>query len=148
MKPKASMTIVKEPGLPMRFTVRAVTNTLEHFPGDEISPGKVGSLVSRGVTIKIVKDRARMKTTCSYPVSFEAATLALPVDAKCVHFATQCGRYQGRYHAWFEIETTAACVSRFFRIFVAGSLIPDGAKHCGTMSEGDFVFHLYEVGAL
>jgi hypothetical protein len=69
-------------------------------------------------------------------------TLELPAGAVITHFAVQ-GR---RPCIWAHVNPDSSETEvRGFQIFGTGHPIPPGAKHVGTVLDGDFVWHAFEV---
>lgn len=80
-----------------------------------------------------------MRKVFKYPVSEGIAIM--PAGSKFVHFAMQ----NGEFMAWFEVDEEFPMVQRKIRIFGTGVAIPQFAKHLGTVLDGGFVWHLYEL---
>lgn len=81
-----------------------------------------------------------MKTIYKYQLA-NFATLDLPVGAKAVLVEMQ----NGSPHIWFEHNRSAFKEQRFFRIYGTGFDIPDNSIHIGSVIDGMFVWHIYEV---
>ena len=83
-----------------------------------------------------------MKTVWKYQLAnFNPLQARISVESKIVHFAMQ----NQVPTVWVEIVSDGALPLRTFEIFGTGHEIPDYAKHVGTVQDGQFVWHLYEV---
>lgn len=86
-----------------------------------------------------------MKTIYKYPAPltvFVEHVQALPVGAKFCHLGKQAGLPM----MWFEVDPEQReTESRVFFFTGTGRLVENHSTHLGTVIDGPFVWHLYEV---
>lgn len=86
-----------------------------------------------------------MKVVYKYPLDpGETTTLTLPKWAKVVDVAMQGSSITlwVQHQQPFEGQPTE---TRVFQVFGTGHQIPDFAGHVGTVHDGPFVWHVYQV---
>jgi hypothetical protein len=81
-----------------------------------------------------------MKTIFKFPITGRPILMAL--NARFLHFDMQ----NGQATAWFEVRTDSTKEERSLTIFGTGHEVPDNAAHLGTCMDGQFVWHLYDLG--
>jgi len=88
-----------------------------------------------------------MKVVFKYHVKrVQVQTIELPKNAIFRHFAVQ----NNELWAWFEIPADhvmklGPVEERHFELSGTGEWIPDPLLYLGTVNDGHFVWHLYEV---
>lgn len=78
-----------------------------------------------------------------YPLSQVEQTVAIPDGARAVHAAMQ----NDSPTLWFELDPTSAPVDRKFVVVGTGWPLPAEGEHRGSLLDGMFVWHIYEVPA-
>lgn len=82
------------------------------------------------------------KTICKYEIHNGKEThIAMPSAAKVVHADVQ----EGHVFIWAEVDTEANSVLRKFSYFGTGHDIPKNAVYIGTVFQGEYVWHIYEI---
>ena len=83
-----------------------------------------------------------MKTIYKYKLDGgRTTTLELPELARVIHCAIQ----GDEYCIWVRVDTDAPKVKRSFTIVGTGWEIEDSLGHVGTILDGAFVWHIFEV---
>jgi hypothetical protein len=89
-----------------------------------------------------------VKVVYKYPLDMsERTTIEMPYDAQIVHVERQGRAYclwaeHGTEPGTDKVSVMKKCT---FGIFGTGHEIPDSAVHIGSIQDGPFVFHIYEV---
>ena len=83
-----------------------------------------------------------MKTVYKYRVD-GATEIRVPVGSKVIHVGMQ----NGAPYIWVEVSTNPHLdiEGRYFEIAGTGWEIEDDAVHIGSVIDGAFVWHIYEV---
>lgn len=69
------------------------------------------------------------------------ATFEMPEGAEVRHVGMQ----DGLVTLWAEVDAAAWSTPRTFVIGGTGHQIPEGARYVGTVHDGPFVWHIFEV---
>lgn len=84
------------------------------------------------------------KTIWKYPVSdIGEVTIPMPAGSKVVFVAGDPSGISPAF--WAEVDQSAPIEFRKFQIVGTGHDIPPYAIHRGTVIQGPFVWHLYEI---
>lgn len=76
-----------------------------------------------------------------YPISIDDVTVvSLRGDIKHI------GIQDGSIFAWAEHLDQGPAVEYHLQVFGTGSAVPQGAIHVGTVFQGLWVWHIYQVG--
>lgn len=68
----------------------------------------------------------------------------MPRDAKILYFAQQ----DGQLTIWAEVDPEATMEWRALQIVGTGHSVPHEGKYIGSLQDGVFVWHLYDLGVL
>jgi hypothetical protein len=67
--------------------------------------------------------------------------ISIPADARLVAVAMQGPRIFG----WFVVDPSAPSEPRAYRVLGTGHDVPEDGTHVGSVFDGPFVWHVFEV---
>lgn len=83
-----------------------------------------------------------MKTIHKYALAAVNNTVLLPEDSKVLLVGIQ----SHLIHIWIELDPEKETkVQHNFRVYPTGAKVPENFVHRGSIQEGSFVWHVYEV---
>lgn len=82
-----------------------------------------------------------MKTIYKYAIEGGDAEIMLPKNAEILHFAFQ----ERTPTLWARVDTDEPLQGRRFKVVGTGWEFKDWASHVGTVLEGPFVWHCFEI---
>lgn len=81
-----------------------------------------------------------MRTVFKYPLEFDT-DLKIPGDSAPLHIAFQ----NAKLCSWWEVDTDSPEITRQIRVIGTGHDVPEDSYYLGTVQDGYFVWHVYEL---